>query len=269
MRIDSVDCDYIEQTIRNTYSDITWVSAEIKGTRLIVHIKENDGAKDTSEALMQPRDIVAEKDGVVASIVTRTGTPLVKKGDEVTAGQVLVSGIVPVMNDEGEVSENLYTCADADIMLRVDLPYEEHLSKEYEYKFYTGRKITKWVVDFFNTDVQLGISFKHYEECDVVRETKALKLTDSFYLPVSTGKKEYIEYTTQIRTYSEEEAKIRLNENFTAYLKDLLENEVQIIDESVKIDEIGAEYVASGIVTVNMPAVSYVPEIKGNEENNN
>ena len=47
MQIRSVDCDSIETALRNDYPDITWVSAEISGTRLIVHIKENDGRRYT------------------------------------------------------------------------------------------------------------------------------------------------------------------------------------------------------------------------------
>jgi similar to stage IV sporulation protein len=209
----------------------------------------------------------------VTSIVTRTGTPLVKKGDTVTAGQILVSGIVSVTDDAGEVAQNLYTCADADIMLRVELPYEEHLQQEYEYKFYTGRKKKKWIFKIFNFSAEIGINFGSYDEYDTVSDVKVMKLTDSFYLPFGTGTKECIEYKTQVRTYTEEEAQNKLKENFTDYLQDLLENKVQIISESVKIDRSGTEYVMSGTVTADVPAAGYtdisVPEIKGNEENNN
>ena len=37
-----VSCDEIESGIRNQFTEITWVSAEIKGTRLVVHVKENE-----------------------------------------------------------------------------------------------------------------------------------------------------------------------------------------------------------------------------------
>lgn len=91
MQIRSVDCDSIETALRNDYPDITWVSAEISGTRLIVHIKENDGIKEDIQTDSTPRDIVAACSGVVTSMITRTGTSKVKPGDEVEKGQILVS----------------------------------------------------------------------------------------------------------------------------------------------------------------------------------
>ena len=90
-RMSKVMCDSLEQKIRKDFDDITWVSAEKSGTKLIVHIKENDGDNVAGKA-KSPSDIIASSDGVVESIVTRCGTPLVKKGDEVKTGDVLVSG---------------------------------------------------------------------------------------------------------------------------------------------------------------------------------
>ena len=107
MQIRSVDCDSIETALRNDYPDITWVSAEISGTRLIVHIKENDGIKEDIQTDSTPRDIVATCSGVVTSMITRAGTPKVKPGDEVEKGQILVSGIVDVYNDAKEVVNQL------------------------------------------------------------------------------------------------------------------------------------------------------------------
>ena len=42
MKRDAVSCEELEKAIRNQYEDITWVSARIDGTRLVVQIKEND-----------------------------------------------------------------------------------------------------------------------------------------------------------------------------------------------------------------------------------
>ena len=39
---EKVDCPKIEEAIRAKYPDIGWVSAEIRGTRLLIKIKETD-----------------------------------------------------------------------------------------------------------------------------------------------------------------------------------------------------------------------------------
>lgn len=79
MYAESVDGEKIEREIRNKYFDITWVSVELKGTKLIVHIKENFNVEKHKES--NQWDIMATEDGIVDNIVTRSGTALVKKGD--------------------------------------------------------------------------------------------------------------------------------------------------------------------------------------------
>lgn len=77
MYAESVDGEKIEREIRNKYFDITWVSVELKGTKLIVHIKENFNVEKHKES--NQWDIMATEDGIVDNIVTRSGTALVKK----------------------------------------------------------------------------------------------------------------------------------------------------------------------------------------------
>lgn len=70
-------------------------------------------------------DIVAQKDGVISEMITRSGTPLTVPGTEVAAGDVLVSARVVVENDDGDVKKILYHSADADIIARVTYSYED------------------------------------------------------------------------------------------------------------------------------------------------
>lgn len=270
MKVKEVDCDKIEKALRNTYSDITWVSAEISGTRLIVHIKENDGVKDIEDISGQQRNITAACSGVVTSIITRTGTPKVKKGDVVEQGQILVSGVVDIYNDANEITGCYYKSADADIFIRVDIPYKECLNCEYEYKKYTGRKKTKWLFGIADRDIEAGISLKHFLQADTVTDSRVLKLTESFYLPFRIGKKQYLEYELETAVYTAEEAEKILNEKLRIYLLNLIENQVQIIRNDVTISLSGSDYVMSGIITADVPGVSYdditITAIEGNEE---
>ncbi|MDD5828230.1 MAG: sporulation protein YqfD, partial [Lachnospira sp.] len=96
--INDVDCDYIETSMRNNYFDITWVSSEIRGTRLVIHVKESDSDIIPDDIISDSSidydsvtadNLVASEDGNVVSIITRNGTPLVKAGDTVQKGDVL------------------------------------------------------------------------------------------------------------------------------------------------------------------------------------
>ena len=71
-----IDCAGIEALLRSAFEDIGWVSAEIKGTRLIIRISETN-LTDTNPPSAGPQHIVAEKDGIVRQIVVRSGTPMV------------------------------------------------------------------------------------------------------------------------------------------------------------------------------------------------
>ena len=70
---------------------IAWAGVELKGVRLIVTIE--DGI--TAPRLIknnQAFNIVAERDGLITQMEVYAGTALVKKGDTVKEGQILVSG---------------------------------------------------------------------------------------------------------------------------------------------------------------------------------
>ena len=120
MRKSETDCAQIAKEIRREYKDIVWVSASIDGTRLHIQIKENEDHLPEAEMKTEqktPKDLIATEDGVITKIVTRSGVPQVHIGDTVSKGDILVSGRVDVLNDNGEVTDYQYQVADADLSL--------------------------------------------------------------------------------------------------------------------------------------------------------
>ena len=112
-----IDCTEIEEIIRKEYTDIGWVSAEIRGTRLLIQITETNMPKPYVQQT-EPCHIVADKDGIITEIVTRTGAPKVKKGDVVKKGDILVSGVVDIYGDDQTVIKKEIVVADADIRIK-------------------------------------------------------------------------------------------------------------------------------------------------------
>ncbi len=90
----TVDIESLEKEIRTHFPMVTWTSLRIDGTKLVVQVKENDllDLKQDNQEVQEGMDLVAPKEGVVISIVTRTGVPKVKAGDVVHKGDVLVEG---------------------------------------------------------------------------------------------------------------------------------------------------------------------------------
>ena len=87
----TIDCSNLEKNIRKAYNDISWVCAEIKGTNLIIHIKENY-ITEISAIEKKPYNIVANKDAEIKSILVRKGQGNVKVGDKIKKGDLLISG---------------------------------------------------------------------------------------------------------------------------------------------------------------------------------
>lgn len=248
MRIAQIDCDRVEKQFRREFQDITWISAEVSGTRLQIYIKENDedvlSLRDNT-----PCNLVASKDGVVESIITRCGTPLVKPGDEVHAGDTLVSGVIHTYDDFGTVINTRMDHADADIMIRTIYDYEDKLSKSYQYKIYTGNEKKVKYCDINGKLFYLGF-VPGYENYQVISNDRQVKLTKNFFLPIRYGKKEYVEYYIDTNSYTKEEAGKILEDKFCVFLENLTQKGVQILEKNVKIYENTASFSYSGQICV-------------------
>lgn len=264
-----ISCYYIEAAIRKEFERITWVSADIDGSRLLINIKENEDA-GFPVAEEEPCDIVAAKDGVVSSIITRSGTPIVKAGDAVKAGDVLVMSKVESLNESGESFGVRYVEADADIILDTEYNYNDYISRGYRKKSYTGRVKERQGIRIGDKAVNYNIGKCDYELYDVFVEYQPVRLYENMTIPVTYAFLYYKEYEMLPAEYSDEELTGLLEQKIGKYIEKLQENGVQITANSVKI-EIGEEGGgASGVISVKEEASVKSPpvinETEGTEE---
>ena len=255
MFLKQISCDELEKYLRNKFDDLTWVSVEINGTRLIIYVKENDEdyvvTKENAVC-----DLTATKSGIVHSIVTRSGTPMVCVGEEVAEGDVLVSGIVNVYDDYGEVLSTKEVCADADILMNTVYEYKDELKIKYTYKIFTGEEKKFLYVKFMDSVVRIGLNPK-YDKYETLLTDSQIKLNENFYHPVHYGNITYSEYKEETAKYTEEEAKNILDGRLSYFLEDLEEKGVQIIGKDVKMYKDTYGYTYSGTIQVIEPA--YIP----------
>lgn len=250
-----LDCDEIEKEIRNHYFDITWVSVEMTGTRLIVHIKENeeelrDGNEEEKPvpAKGTEYDIVAEKDAVITNIITRSGTPAVKADLEVKAGDTLVYGRYDVVNDGSEVIRTQYLTADADVYGKVVYPYEYNLPLNYIKKEY-GESKTRFSLRIGNKIYELANN-KEKENTDIIMEENQLSLYGDFYVPVFLIKSTHKNYEEKEYIYSEEQAVKLCEEKLSYFLEKLEKNTIQIVENNVTIEVNNDMCQSRGTITV-------------------
>ena len=254
-----IDCKNIEEKIRLSYPDIGWVSVEMEGTSLNLKMVETN-MPVPYEMIDVPSHLVASHKGKIVSIMTRSGTPLVKKGDEVEKGDVLVSGVLEILDDNSEVKNKEAVVADADIRLQTEYQYEDVLELEIQKEKYTGRIHNMYGVSLLGKKFFIYRPFstlKTDRKYDIIVNDISIKVNRSFYLPISFCKKEYREYEWEQKTYTEEEAKAILEKRFQVYIDKLYEQEVIIKQNNIKTKTANGKMTAKGSLIVEEPVTEY------------
>ena len=126
-----IDCAQIEHIIRQNFGQIGWVSVYLEHTTLCIEVKES--LYDPYDMLYiqdnSQYDLIANKDARISSIITRSGTAVVKEGAQVKAGDILVIGQYEVYDDAGIVKDIQKIYADALIYGEVSYNFDISLSE--------------------------------------------------------------------------------------------------------------------------------------------
>ena len=262
MRKERLQIEELEKALREDYNVITWTSVQLKGTTLLIYIKENempDYDQDSQSEKTEGTDLIATKAGTVSYIITRSGVPQVALGDVVEKGDVLVSGAVPVYNEDTTVRKYQYVQSDADIMLR----YTESVSVKrdilYEEKMYSGKQKKMFMLGIKDRELNLKLGKIPYEEYDVSGEKKQVKLLDHLYLPLFYGKKTVQEYEMIRQKHTEEEMNAMMQEDWYKIISTLDEKGVQITKKNVTIKKNDENWVLNAQMQLEEAAVEAVP----------
>lgn len=235
-----INIQEIEEQVREYFDNVSWVSVKIEGTNLIVSIKEIEAVQEVTDDIYQQeniaRHIYAEADGEIIDIITRTGIPKVKVGDQVAVGQILIEGYVPIYDDAGVLLHYNEVQASGDYTIRTTLHIKRELSRYYKYKKYTGEEQTIPYFRIGNHYFSPYFLFREYDMYEIDESEDTFTLFEKLEIPVYFGKRRYIEYFEQEDIYEEEEGKVLLNQYVENLMKELSEKGVQIIQKNVKID---------------------------------
>ena len=117
-----IDVQTLINKIRIARDDVAWVGMEIKGTNLIIEVVEADKKPE----IIDPEDycnIISDKEGVITKITTQNGTALVKPGDVVKKGTILIGGWI-----EGKYTGTRYLHSEGEIQAKVWYSKKEKMS---------------------------------------------------------------------------------------------------------------------------------------------
>lgn len=254
MKKSSLDIEKLEKEIRRQFSLVTWTSAKLEGTRLLIDIKENDApfvaetAKETEGS-----SLVAEYEGTVVAMIVRSGVPMVSIGDTVEEGMLLVDGRVPVYNEDATLREYLYVDGDADIILEHSRRFRTELPFDYVWKRYTGREKCRHFLRVGTREWSLPEERPFLVYDSVIHESRPL-LFQKLSIPIYWGSCRHREYQNVESLYTREQAAELLNREILTFLESLQEKGVQIIEKDVKIETDGQSWIVEGSFLVHEKA---------------
>ncbi|MBO5502737.1 MAG: sporulation protein YqfD, partial [Clostridia bacterium] len=137
MRKEQTDAATLSLLLQRRYPDVAWFRVYVNNVTLVVECTQGVPAPELPDA--QPCDLLAVRDGVVQSVQVYGGTALVRPGDLVRRGQVLIRG-----EEQGADGEMVPAAARGRVIARcwqeetVRVSMQETLSEE------TGRSETHW-----------------------------------------------------------------------------------------------------------------------------
>lgn len=262
MKKSRLQIEELEKSLREDYNLITWTSVQLKGTTLLIYIKENEMPNYEQSAQkdeVRGMDLIAAKPGMISYIITRSGVPQVALGDTVEEGDILVSGAVPVYNEDTTVRKYQFVQADADIKLL----YSESVSVKrdimYEEKVYSGRQKKMFMLGFRDRELNLRWGRITYDAYDISGEKNQVRLLDNFYLPFFYGTKTVQEYEIVKKRHTEEEMNAIMQEEWSKIISTLEEKGVQITQKDVTINKNETNWVLNVRMQLEESAFILVP----------
>lgn len=239
--------------------ELSWISIEIKGVKAIARVIEATKAP----ALVNkdvPCNIVAAKDGIIERVIALEGESMVKRGDTVRQGQLLVSGIIE-HEDTGVIR---YVHAMAQIMARTWYEGRSQVSFKDISGIRTGNKVTHkyYEINGWNLNInEAEIPFEKYE----IEEKKTPVVGVGQVLPFYLVTREYYEIRDATVQERIEIALRKAEEKAWEDVQKKIPKGAKIIDKQFKYDMIKEEGIDATIYVEVLEDIAQQEEIAVNE----
>ena len=175
IRKSQIDRTAVALTLNTRLSDAADVTAEIRGTCLIIRINETlvkDGAEDAVS-----QNIIAAYDAIIEKVLVFDGTALVKAGDVVKKGAILIAGYN--LDNEGNMTE---TKAKGEVAGKVYFTAENVFFTEREEYVRTGNVTETRFIGLSGFNIKIKNKGSPYSLFE--KETGTRYIYKSFFLPL-------------------------------------------------------------------------------------
>jgi len=186
----SVRSEKVKNRLLSSIPELQWVGINTSGCTAVISVKEQTKQNEVGTSRSPVSSIVASQDGVIQSYTVLKGNPLLKVGQAVTKGQVLVSGYLDcgIVTKATQADAEIFALTFREISLISPKPScirSDMYKQQVRYSIRIGKNIIKLYKDSGILDTTCGKIYK--EEC--------LKLPGGFHLPVSIIKETELCYS--------------------------------------------------------------------------
>lgn len=164
--LSGINTNNLSNALLDNFKQLSFVSVMRVGTSLVLNFKEKEYDENLDESLMLP--LVASFDGVVSKIVVNQGTAVVRAGDVVKKGQVLIAPYVFVNGKQKKVRAK-GECT-AQVFVKGQVVFNENETKEVR----SGKFITLRKMQFFNHTFNCLNEKVPYEKYEVEKNAKII-----------------------------------------------------------------------------------------------
>ncbi|MBR3909112.1 MAG: sporulation protein YqfD [Clostridia bacterium] len=140
-----IESKYDSQRLQLTQDGIAWCSMNVEGCVLTVNLSET--AVSDKEQRQIPSNLKASIEGKIKKINITSGNTLVKVGDTVAKGELLVSGVVENM------SSSLFIHSEGEIVAETKRVFSAKSDFTKEITYETDEIISRYTIDFFGVKI--------------------------------------------------------------------------------------------------------------------
>lgn len=221
----------IEERLILKVPELSWAGISLNGSKLSVEVRERVKKPDILPEGI-PCNIVARKDGFILSMNVYSGQKMLKKGDSVVKGDLIISGILTDKN-----GNTALTHSKGSVIAQTEETREYIIPLKETIKDYTGVNKKYYNLHFFSSKLPLHFKIKNQQKLDIVTTRKNLSLLsiNSF---IDIEKLECKEYNNKDIILKPEQAKSRALNLLKEYkIKELSNAKIISINTTDKLTE--------------------------------
>lgn len=213
----SVDKSCVEADMLAKSEYVSWVNINRRGTVAYVSVVDKLVHED-EEKKHGYANVIASRDCIVEEISVKSGVAMVKAGETVKKGQILISGVMPIEAGGG------LCYAEGVVIGRYSDSVSVSISNKSVEKIIKAKKINELSVNFFGFPIKLFKIYRNLpEDYAIIKDNRSLSFFDKVKLPIEIERCYVLEYEEKNLIYSEDEmvtiASSEMREALNAELK--------------------------------------------------